>query len=311
MTAMSMSDLVPVVEVPSSRAAWRKYVETQIEDGAGWGGETELLRVLAGRVSDGGVAVIGMPLLMRKLKKSESTVREYFARLRARGVLRTHQRGRGRLAAHELVADPVVRQLSLLEDVGRGHHVAAPADPPVRMPAAESPPLAAAGTGPATTAPATASPPVDRRKASGTPDPAVKGQRTATEEEGARERAHTASTAVSPSLHAVLEVLEDAPGLHVVDAAVNATLVAFPDGDHVRAARRVASWAHEGGLSMTAANRLLWRALERAAAPPPGSCSDGRRRHRPPARPVAEHTRQRDDALRRMMERAGLGDVIR
>lgn len=284
MTAMSVS--VPAIELPSSRGEWCRWAEAQIE-ALEFGEESELLRVLAGRARGDGSAEIGMELLMRKLKKSRATVLRHLKALRDRGLVRTERRGRGRVSLHRLVAEPVECQLSLFDDVGRGL-AAAPAEP-VRVSAAASPPPPATDTGRPIPAPAAEDPAApswgltSAAMGSHQCDPAVEGQQQHTEEGGARERSQT-DRGLSPSLAPVLEVLNDAPGLFVVDAAVNAALLAFPHADHLQAAHRVASWAHEGGLNAGAANRLLWRALERQAAAGPRAerCDDGRRRRRAP-----------------------------
>jgi len=84
-----------------------------------------------------------------------------------------------------------------------------------------------------------------------------------TTEEEAREQPATV-TGLASTLSRVLEILATAPALFVEELSVNAILQGHPqrDGyDHERAAWTVTSWAHEGGLSMSSAPRLLQRAL--------------------------------------------------
>jgi hypothetical protein len=81
-----------------------------------------------------------------------------------------------------------------------------------------------------------------------------------TEEEGARA---IGDGVLHPQLHDVLAVLHGAPGLLVEELAVNAALMSRPDLDALELARRVESWAHEGGLNNRAANRLLMAAADK------------------------------------------------
>lgn len=121
---------------------------------------------------------------------------------------------------------------------------------------------------------------------------------------------------LSPALSAVLEVLEAAPGLMVEPMAVDSALRAFPAGEHVEAAHVVASYAHEGGLRVPAANRLLLAELRKqrdrrlAAAGRPHS---GRRRRRPASGPLeapevtAERHARQDAAIDALLARGGFG----
>jgi hypothetical protein len=95
------------------------------------------------------------------------------------------------------------------------------------------------------------------------------------EEEDARETSEDVSpsgftydppaSALHTDLPEVLEILATAPGLQIMDMAVNAACMARPGSDVVAAAREVASWALEGGLQVKAANRLLLSALDKTA----------------------------------------------
>jgi len=121
---------------------------------------------------------------------------------------------------------------------------------------------------------------------------------------------------LSPALSAVLEVLEAAPGLMVEPMAVDSALRAFPAGEHVEAAYVVASYAHEGGLRVPAANRLLLAELRKqrdrklTAASRPHS---GRRRRRPSSGPLeapevtAERHARQDAAIDALLARRGFG----
>lgn len=84
-------------------------------------------------------------------------------------------------------------------------------------------------------------------------------RREETEEEEARE----SDGLIHPQLHDVLAILHGAPGLLVEELAVNAALMSRPDLDAIEVARRVESWAHEGGLHNRAANRLLMAAADK------------------------------------------------
>lgn len=81
--------------------------------------------------------------------------------------------------------------------------------------------------------------------------------------EGEGKRASTRASALHPDLTAVLAILEAAPGLVVEAMAVDSACRAHGGRDVVAAANIVASWAHEGGLQITSASRLLHRALDR------------------------------------------------
>jgi len=130
-----------------------------------------------------------------------------------------------------------------------------------------------------------------------------------------REEARVLSP-LSPALSAVLEVLEAAPGLMVEPMAVDSALRAFPAGEHVEAAHVVASYAHEGGLRVPAANRLLLAELRKqrdrrlvAASRP----HQGRRRRRPASGPLeapevtAERHARQDAAIDALLARGGFG----
>lgn len=86
-----------------------------------------------------------------------------------------------------------------------------------------------------------------------------------TEERGERASAavEKSDDALHPQLADVLEVLNSAPGLVVEDYAVHLAMLSRPARDALPAARLVAAWAHEGGLRITSASRLLFSAFER------------------------------------------------
>lgn len=79
-----------------------------------------------------------------------------------------------------------------------------------------------------------------------------------------KEKGARADTREPPTdrLDEVLAVLEAAPGLDVEPMSVLSAIIGHPDIDPVLAAHEVAMWAHEGGLRIRAAGRLLRAALE-------------------------------------------------
>lgn len=296
MTAMSVPADVPA-GVPCSGLEWRQWAREQVERLELSAGEANVLRLLADRANARGAVTLGIAIFVRQLRLSESQVYRLLQKLTDRRLLQTTPRGRGRVPLRELVAEPTEKQLSLFDD------------PPADVSAAAgSPPLrAAADTGVRPAPPAQPCPRIDARMPSHQCDPAVEGAAaTAPTEEGARERAQAPPPALSPSLPAVLAILEQADGLHVVDAAVNAALSAYADFDHERAAWTVVSWAQEGGLAHSAANRLLMSALRKQLEQqPPRGCDDrGRRRggrqDSPPRRltPLEQRTCERIERLR-------------
>jgi hypothetical protein len=115
----------------------------------------------------------------------------------------------------------------------------------------------------------------------------------------------------------VLAILEAAPGLFVEPLAVNSALAAHPERvgyDHLAAAHVVASYAHEGGLHITAANRLLLAVLRKQPRPAkPGAAPGarwhgGRRRTAPPVTPeVAQEFERQTETVERLMAAAGFG----
>jgi DNA-binding transcriptional ArsR family regulator len=275
---MSMSELIAPAapELPCSGLEWRQWARKQVVALKLPRGERALLKCLADLANGNGSSWPGVAKLAEQLDYSERHVRRLLASLRDRGVLDTTQRGQ-RSAIRELTA---TRQLSfddLLCDTAASR-------PALRV---SMSPTAAAPRSVPTPAPAEAPQPTrdtsNRTWVSGQtghggqPEVPVKDQ-SFTTEEGARERAQTTCGVLSPSLPVVLEILDRAPGLHIVEAAVDATLRAFPDGDHEQAAYRVLSWAAEGGLGNSAANRLLFRALERQALDRPGRADKPRQR---------------------------------
>lgn len=85
--------------------------------------------------------------------------------------------------------------------------------------------------------------------------PLNRPNQTNTEEEGARGVGPISG--IHSQLPDVLAILRAAPDLDVEDLAVNSALMARQDLDALELARVVASWAHEGGLRNSSANRLL------------------------------------------------------
>jgi hypothetical protein len=154
----------------------------------------------------------------------------------------------------------------------------------------------------------------------GRPDaPHFDSSRT-TGEEGERAHApadeHRPLSALQPRLPDVLAALRRAPDLVVEDLAVDAALAAFPESagyDHLQAAHAVASHALGERLNFPVANRLLMTELRKQGLAAAAGASTPSRR--PPR--AAHHRPSRDDggqispALKRMMERAGVGDANR
>lgn len=288
MTALS-------AQVPATGLEWRQWVRGRIEDLGLCCGEANMLRLLGDRASSAGVVRMGVPLMARQLALSEARVYWWLARLRERGLLVSSQQGPGRVAVRRLVAVAEPEQLSLFDEP------AARAAMPVPDPAVVAPwPLADATL------------PSRQREA------AVVGQ---LKEEGARDARDPdrTSLALEEHLEAVLEVLDAAPELFVEAMAVNSALAAHPERaghDHLRAAHIVASWAHEGGLHVTAANRLLLTVLRkqslpataRAAGRGGGRWHGGRRRASAPVTAeVAEEFERQTASVERLMAAAGFG----
>lgn len=272
MTAISMDLESPLPGVPSSGLEWRRWAREQIERLELSAGEANVLRLLADRANAGGKVTLGIAILVRQLRLSESQVYRLLRALTGRGLLRTRPRGRGRVPLRELLAEPAQRQLSLFDDavqnVGCGPLSAVPAGPPAPVPVAAASNVAAADTGrasrPAPVAPGEPCPRIDATMPSHRCDPAVEGagEKNNSGSGSARERApHPSPT--SPSLDRVLAILAEAPNLHVEESAVDVALRAFPTADHERAALQVVMRASEEGLNCMLASFQLWRALER------------------------------------------------
>ncbi len=126
--------------VPCTGLEWRQWARNQIEALRLPSPEAHLLTVLTDRASAAGTIRLGVPLLARQLGGiSESQVHRRMQALARRGLLRTRQQGRGRIALRELVAVPEPAQLSLFD--AAGVPTAAPAVPaPVAR--AARPPMA-------------------------------------------------------------------------------------------------------------------------------------------------------------------------
>lgn len=250
--------------VPCSGLEWRQLVREQIEAHGLSGPEAHLLTVLGDRASRWGTIELGVPLLARQQRVSESQVHRRLAALTRRGLLRTRQRGRGRIALRELVAAPEPEQLSLFDDQPGMAAAAAAAPARVEEPAPVAPwsaPTAASGE---------PCPRTDAPKPSHQREAAVGGQRINGGENARCAREPQPDHVVEedgplqPRLPEVLAILDASPGLLVEPLAVDSALAGFPERhghDHLQAAYVVQSWAREGGMRSGAANRLLMAAL--------------------------------------------------
>ncbi len=259
--------------------------------------EAHLLTVLVDRVTPAGVVRLGVPLLARQLGGiSESQVHRRLRKLSGYGIMRTRQQGRGRIALRELIAVPEPVQLSLFDAAGEPTVAAPPA--PAR--AADDAPVVVPWPAPAVK-PCSR---VDAPKPSHQREAAVEQEERTTEGSARCAPDPTSDPprmVLQPRLDDVLGVLATAPGLAIEPMAVNSALAAHPESagnDHLSAAFTVASWAFEGGLRHSAANRLLLSALRPQTRPPAaagGRGHEGRARRAPAVPAVVTGGYMRED----------------
>jgi hypothetical protein len=238
--------------------------------------------------------------MARQLVLGESQVYRWIAELKKRGLLATVQQGPGRIAVRRLLAVPEPVQLSLFDQL----------EAPVPAPAAAG---GAARDAKPAAAPVAPWPRMDATLPSHQREAAVDGQfKQAGGARCARKPAPKAGV-LEQHLDEVLEVLDAAPGLFVEPMAVNSALSACPERsgyDHLAAAHVVASYAHEGGLHVSAANRLLLAVLRKQTrAAPKARWHAGRRRPAaPPMSPAMQAQRDREtETMWRLMKAAGFG----
>lgn len=282
---MTATCAVGVPAVPSSGLEWRQWCRQMIEELGLCSQEANVLRLLTDRASAAGRVRLGVPLIARQLVLSESQAYRWLARLGERGLLRTRQQGKGRVAVRELVAVPGPVQLSLFD----APIVAEPAPPePAEMPS--SPWSASAGGEPC---PRTdASLPSHQREA------AVGGQLRTKEVCEDAPASSPSPMVLSPSLDAVLEILGEAGENAYVEAAhVDLVLRTFPHANHVEAARYVLLQLLQPDCRCRTASLLLHTALKRddrqRRSMLPGAPHGGRRRAAPPkAQPVSPEGRR-------------------
>ncbi len=211
--------------------------------------------------------------------------------LRAKGLVSSVPRGRGcvRTLQPAAVPDLLTGQLSF-DDLLDGLL----AEPVCDAPPAPAPAVGAVVVvaGPPTSA---SGPPTSRCR--------TKEVKAFKEGEGAPARDPDRVGVLQPHLDEVLDVLNGAPGLMIEPLAVNSALAAFPEASgytHLSAAHTVSSWAHEGGLRITSANRQLMAALRRQIRPasaqraPWTPAHDGRARRAAPA-PAGTPSYTRED----------------
>lgn len=218
-------------------------------------GEARMLSALCAHANASGEVFASEALLAREAGRKQRTGREILRSLTRRGLISTEQRGQQvpKRVLHDVLP---VDQLTLEIDA------AAPPGRPARA-AAASASLPGGGLS------------AGRQGGREADSSALQGggsfcrqKRTegnSTEEEDARESTG-AVTGLVTRLQDVVDLLADAPSVIVEPASINAMLAAFPEPkgyDHLRAAYTVLSWAHEGGLHVSAANRLLEKALLR------------------------------------------------
>jgi hypothetical protein len=248
---------------------WQRWLTKHAEAWKLSEGEARVLNVLAAHVNREGVvtmshlteAEIGRRTARNGVPRSPRTIRRILAELRRKGLVTSRQRGPQTACEYQLHEVYPSEQTALHFDaLDRSQ---------------DRPKVAARQTG--------------RPATSLTESPATQGglqerEKRTTEEEDAREQIPSV-TGLASTLSRVVEVLGTAPGLLVDELSVNAILQGHPerDGyDHERAAWTVTSWAHEGGLSMSSAPRLLQRALLKQQ-PQPAEHASGRQRREPAA----------------------------
>lgn len=286
---------------PGTNLWWRHWKRRMVEELDLSATEAHTLEMLVDRASGEGVVRLGVPLMAAQLRlKSESQVHKRLGALTRHGLLSTRQLGPGRIARRQLCAVPVPPapeqvQLSLFD----GEPAAAEAPEP----AAAVFPVA-----PWSVVTVEACPRIDAPKPSHQCEAAVEVAVETTEgsarcaPDPASDPPLKVSMVLQPRLDDVLGVLGTAPGLVIEPMAVNSALAAHPESaghDHLRAAFTVASWAFEGGLRHSAANRLLLSALRPqtrpAAAAGGGRGHEGRARRAPAVPAVVTGGYMRED----------------
>jgi DNA-binding MarR family transcriptional regulator len=263
-------------------AAWRHWASKQR---CVWGltdGQAAVLNELASHANGDGETYISVHALAPLVGRRPRTVRKVLRDLQAMGLVSTERRGNGQSARRRLHDVLPVEQPRLegFEQTGR------PAD---------------RQTGNQTGRPATADVPQI-----GTPEDTQKEKEGFKEAADAREQ--TPVGVLAPTLPRVLEILATAPGLVVVDAAVDAILRAFPESDgyeHERAALSITAGAHERRWNVPFASRQLEYALIAQRAPRRNSATAataaGRSGRRPAAPEPAPEKPWWDGALARAM----------
>jgi hypothetical protein len=305
-----MTAIAAAAAVPGSGLEWRQWARRMIEELRLPSPLAHLLTVLVDRANAGGTVELGVPLMARQLGGlSESQVHRRLRALeRDYGLLRTRQRGRGRIALRELVAAPAPAQLSLFDQA---------TDEPVAAPVAASTPAARVVPAPPWPAPAVASSRISASKPSHQCEAAVEGQFVEDDPRAARAPHHTFNDpegVLAPRLGEVLAILEPAIGPIVEPMAVQSALAAFPEDrghDHLQAAHIVASYAFDTS-GARAPISLLRQVLRNQLQAPKGPAGGGRwhggrRRPAPPAMSpeMVEQTERETATMKRLMNQAG------
>ena len=287
--------------VPGTGLEWRQWARRMIEELALPSPLAHLLTVLVDRATAAGTVELGVPLLARQLGGlSEAQVHRRLRALERRGLMRTRQRGRGRIALRELTAVPEPAQLSLFDAAGipsEPASMAAPAAPVAPWPAPTGSP---------------ASSRIDAAKPSHQCEAAVEGQFEEEETRAARAVApeNDPKGALAPKLDEVLEILEPAVGPIIEPLAFNSALAAFPEArghDHVQAAHIVASYGYDASGARSPVS-LLRQVLRNQLQPQRRSSSwhGGRRRPAPAMSPeMVEQTERETATMVRLMNQAG------
>jgi hypothetical protein len=109
---------------------------------------------------------------------------------------------------------------------------------------------------------------------------------TTTSGVGLEDDASARACSADPTVQAALDVLAQAPRLHVQLEGIENAIAAWPKCDPVRAARRVVTWGTDPAYRITNAATLMWKALEELAAPPPDPFGGGRFRRTGRATPA-------------------------
>ncbi len=241
-------------------------------------GQSQMLQQLASHANERGECLASVATLAGEMVVSERHAGRLLRELATLGLASTTRRGRGRSARRRLCLDAPIP---------------APACPRGTQPMFD------ACFAPTATVAAPVVAAADDRT-SETSDLPSDGRQ--------KEPLEGAPGVLEERLDDVVQILDAAPGLFVEAMAVNSALAAHPERsgyDHLQAAHTVASFAFEGGLHVTSANRLLLAELRKQtrgaqSANRQGAPHGGRRRAAPP---VTDTVAAGDELLRQAWER--------